>query len=513
LTELLKPSKADILDQLSRILRSQVFRDSEMLRNFLAFIVQEATNDNTAGLKQYNIAINAFGRNPDFDATIDPIVRIQASRLRRNLELYYREEGQEDKVHILLPKGSYIPVFSFAEHEHKPGEGHTSESNSIAVYPFKNLGGDNDRQYIVDGFSQELLMELSRYKDIRVIRVKDEVIDCTKLSLSRFSLEGSIRFGKESNKISIEVSDNHNNQVIWSDQKKFDFRDCEPIQVQEVIARSVAQKIADINGIICEKLQSESNWEHTHDLTAYDAFLHFHEYNKNPTERNANEILEKVNTAVQRDPAFGPGFAVLANIYTDIYIFGLDREHLKLALEYGKKAVELQANNQVCQLYYAFPLMVADRLVEAEKHLKYGHQLNRNATYFTGSIGWLYSLMDQFDPGFKLIRDCMKTDFQYPKWLHLGTFLYYLDKGDYNRMLVEANMFDTPGLFWSPLLKLISYQKLSQPEQAMQQLRDLTDNKPDFIGHAKEYIRCLVKSDDLSKQMIEAVHAVLKFSE
>ncbi len=78
-----------------------------MLRNFLSFIVQEAINDNASGIKQYNIAINAFGRNPDFDANIDPIVRIQASRLRRNLDLYIEEEGEHDKVRIVLPKGNY----------------------------------------------------------------------------------------------------------------------------------------------------------------------------------------------------------------------------------------------------------------------------------------------------------------------------------------------------------------------------------------------------------------------
>jgi hypothetical protein len=87
------PSENEILIQLAKILRSQVIRDSAMLRNFLSFIVKETLKPQGIHLKQYSIAVHAFNRSPDFDPTSDPIVRIQASRLRRILEQYYKEEG------------------------------------------------------------------------------------------------------------------------------------------------------------------------------------------------------------------------------------------------------------------------------------------------------------------------------------------------------------------------------------------------------------------------------------
>ena len=76
-------------------------------------------------------------------------------------------------------------------------------------------------------------------------------------------------------------------------------------------------------------------------------------------------------------------------------------------------------------------------------------------------------------------------------------------------MLNEANMLDTKDLIWNPLLKLISYQKLSEHDQAIQQLNDLMKINPEFIAHSKEYISCLVKSEELSMEMLEAVRAVL----
>ncbi len=81
------PSKQEVLSQLSEILRNAVFKKADMLRNFLSFIVREQTKEEGMVLKEYNIAVHAFGRNENFDPSSNPIVRIQAGRLRKKLAL------------------------------------------------------------------------------------------------------------------------------------------------------------------------------------------------------------------------------------------------------------------------------------------------------------------------------------------------------------------------------------------------------------------------------------------
>ena len=61
-----------------------------------------------------------FGRKDDFDALLDPIVRIQAGRLRRSLERYYLLAGKEDPIRIDLPKGTYVPTFRKQERVEAP---------------------------------------------------------------------------------------------------------------------------------------------------------------------------------------------------------------------------------------------------------------------------------------------------------------------------------------------------------------------------------------------------------
>jgi adenylate cyclase len=507
--------KNQILEQLSRILRSQVFRNSEMLRNFLSFIVQEIIKENGMALKQYSIAIHAFGRKDDFDSTADPIVRIQASRLRRNLEQYYREEGKNDPILISLPKGSYSPNIETRKNK-KEKSTSTAKSNaphhSLAVFPIKNLSANHDRQYIIDGFNEELLLELSRYKDLDVIRIEDTSNESTKKSYAGFSLEGSLRFGGNAVKISFHITDNINSVIFWSYQEKFNLEDCDLISVQEKVATSVAQQIAGISGVISEKIYLESNWESTHDLDAYTVYMHFYRYNKNPTEKNANYLLEKISHLIERKPDFAPGWAVLCNLYTDAYMFGLDRSHLEQGLSFGRKAIDLQPNNQVCQAYFAYALMINDQVKEAINHFEIALKLNPNAAYYAGAIGWAYCLMGKLSEGYELIRKSMRGDFQYPKWFHMGLFLYHLDRNEYEKALIEVNQLDKPELYWSHLIKLVACQKLALTKQATIHLQDLMKIKPDFFERPMEFIQALIKSKSLSEDIYETFQSVVKAS-
>src|SRR3954471_16999512 len=107
-----EPFAADVRQHLDRVLRSPHFDGSTRSREFLRYVVEEVLAGRGAYLKQAAIAVEVFGRQPDFDAVIDPIVRVQAGRLRRSLERYYLLSGDADALRIELPKGSYAPVFT-----------------------------------------------------------------------------------------------------------------------------------------------------------------------------------------------------------------------------------------------------------------------------------------------------------------------------------------------------------------------------------------------------------------
>src|SRR5216684_3292683 len=99
--------------QLDRILASAIFANAERASSFLRFVVERALEGHSGEIKESVIAVEVLGRNPSsFDSKSDPIVRVEAGRLRDRLSSYYQGEGEADHVLIALPKGGYVPEFS-----------------------------------------------------------------------------------------------------------------------------------------------------------------------------------------------------------------------------------------------------------------------------------------------------------------------------------------------------------------------------------------------------------------
>ena len=105
------PSQEEVRQQLERILSSPEFRLPERARRFFEFVVTETLEGRREYLKAFTIAQAVFGRDANFDAQQDPCVRIEAGRLRRELEHYYLTAGGADRVIITIPLGGYTPVF------------------------------------------------------------------------------------------------------------------------------------------------------------------------------------------------------------------------------------------------------------------------------------------------------------------------------------------------------------------------------------------------------------------
>src|SRR5262245_25057871 len=106
-----RPSDAEVRTHLARLLHNERFTRSEGLCRFLRHTIEETLAGRGAGIKEQVLGIEVFGRGDQFDARLDPIVRVQASRLRARLKAYYESEGSSESIIVEYPKGSYTPIF------------------------------------------------------------------------------------------------------------------------------------------------------------------------------------------------------------------------------------------------------------------------------------------------------------------------------------------------------------------------------------------------------------------
>ena len=121
-----------VQEQLERILGSSDFDASERNRRFLRYVVDEMLAGRGERIKAYGIATSVLERDESFDPQTDPIVRIEASRLRRSLDRYYLTAGRSDRIRITIPKGSYVPNVEYTAADTPPDAQRTANSDAAA---------------------------------------------------------------------------------------------------------------------------------------------------------------------------------------------------------------------------------------------------------------------------------------------------------------------------------------------------------------------------------------------
>ena len=106
------PDEHQIRAQLDKVLGSPNFVASRRLADFLTFIAERTLQGRSDSIQQSTIAREVYRRNDDFDPASDPLVRVEATRLRKSLAQYYHGEGRSDPVLIAIPLRSSVPKFT-----------------------------------------------------------------------------------------------------------------------------------------------------------------------------------------------------------------------------------------------------------------------------------------------------------------------------------------------------------------------------------------------------------------
>ena len=99
--------------QLGRLVESPSFRSSKRCRLFLEHAIAHALSPNAAPLKEREVGMQVFGREPSYDTAADPVVRVTAGEIRRRLGQYYAEPAHQRELRVELPAGSYTPTFTW----------------------------------------------------------------------------------------------------------------------------------------------------------------------------------------------------------------------------------------------------------------------------------------------------------------------------------------------------------------------------------------------------------------
>jgi TolB-like protein/Tfp pilus assembly protein PilF len=474
-TEITQIDPSLVTEQVERILKSKVFEAATRSQAFLQYVVEKSLANSPP--KEYAIAVDVFGRGTEYDPTVDSTVRVEAGRLRSRLREYYAGEGQGDSLHIEVPKGSYAAVFTVRDTEEgryrqlQPGladpqaakgaaeteakakaadapaaearNGHLrmragilacllalvvavaawflqkrvgaiKPIRSIAVLPLQNLSGDPKQEYFADGMTDELITELARIPNLRVVSRTSVMRDKgSGKSLRQIAqelgvdaiIEGSVVRADDRVRITTQLIDARDDKHLWA--QSFEGHLSDVLSLQDDVAREIAfQTKTALTPSVQSQLASPKHVNpEAHDAylrgrffverrdgkaaASYfrkaislnpeyaaahaglaEALITMHEAGGAPVNEVMPDAIAAAKRAIELDPNDGEGYTALGTIDT-VFLWDWDAAERNL-----RRGIELSSNSALAEIRYAIYLTVRARSEEAIAHMRKAVELD-----------------------------------------------------------------------------------------------------------------------------------------
>ena len=504
-----------IRSQLERILGHEEFRATDKMREFLRFVVEQTLAGNARHLKGYTIAVEVFGRGEEFDAAHDPVVRIQAGRLRRAMERYYLVAGGRDPIRIEIPKGGYVPVFSEG-----PSAGATRGDRPqrrrsragwpcVLVQPFEDMTGDPALAYLGPGLATELCIGLGSCPEFRVMLSDPQVTNAgTAQARPDFVVRGSVRRQGQEAKVVVQLIGAESGEQFWVDSIRAPLDDDGLITFQEDAANAITAHIAGEHGVIFRVVSGRRTDAAKREMSSYQAILKAYAYHQRVDEASYAEALTALTEAHRADPGCGLVCTMLAIMYADnlaMEFFDPGQTPLDEALHLAHEGVRLEPGNQLSRLVLARLHVLDEDLAAGLSEAEAALALHPDSMLFMDAIGYVMCLLGDFERGLPLVRRAIAENPYYRRFVHYATWLDAYRRGDDEGALAETPWLNGVGYFWDPLARAASLGQLGRKAEARAAVRELLELKPDFARRGRLLVRRYVKDPGLHRRIVEGL--------
>jgi serine/threonine protein kinase/Tfp pilus assembly protein PilF len=388
--------------------------------------------------------------------------------------------------------------------------------NSIAILPFDNVSGDSDMEYLSDGITENLINNLSRLSNLRVMsryavfRYKGQEIDPQYVGRElnvRAVLLGQVLLQGENLKISLELVDTQDNRQLWGEHYDRQFDDI--MVLQEEISKQILKKLqVQLNSVENDQLTKH----YTENSEAYQLYLRGRYFWNTYTREGLAKSIEYFHQAIEIDPNYALAYAGLADTYSIVasWYTGSD-EDMNKAEAYAKKALEL--DNSIAEVHYTIArkklfydwdwttagteavsaiklnpnyslgydvygiyLGLTGRIDEAVQQMEKAVELAPIQHHQNCNLGWIYYYSQQYDRAIEQAKKTLELE-EYCSFENLWIAYAYNQKGMHEEALSELNKMDSQEENWTPRLSELAYTYAlsGQKDEAQKILAKLED--------------------------------------
>jgi len=506
---------------MTRILESPLFLGSIILKDFLTYIVDETLLGNEEGLKEYVIATSVLKKGEDFNPQVSAIVRIHARRLRKRLDDYYLNEGVNDPIRISVPKGRYIPVFETKPAKATPASDdmHTNNRDKemkpvIAVLPCTLLNHPEDLGVICSVLSRDLSMALTRSLEMGVLPFSSAKTAFEKLGNYRdfgtqlgvdYILTGSCLMEEDRTKYSVELISIHNRQILWAESFYLNIAIKFETQEYRNIIRKVIAMTCGYQGLVYRDM---FKYFEPKDYGKYYALYWHNYYHQRFSEEAFHETLGAVNYGLEQNPKNSLLLAIKGELLLNLLTMDVQGEidYLMVGTQLVEEAIGVNQNCQHAFQVLAWSCMLRHDKEEFIRAIEKTISINPNDVMYSGSAGFGYVCMGEYDKGLDLMSEAMSLNPYYPWNLSVAFALYYIVQEDYKEAFYWAKMINRKALIWDPLLRCCTLGYLGRTQEAADTCQEIISLAPNFPERAKTIVHAFLFDKELQASILHGLH-------
>jgi adenylate cyclase len=509
-------------EALDRILSSPDFKASKRRKRFLRFVVEASLSGRSDTIKAYTIAVNVFKRGADFNPQVDPIVSVEAGRLRRALAHYYATAGKSNRLRIEIPKGTYVPRFvepsappetmerrSYQRRSQDRAEKRTSGTGEpgIAVIAFRNLSPHKDQDFYAAGLSGQIVANLYGYKEFIIVgplagayldNPHPDIIDIGKQYGVNFVLSGSVQARGDTLRVTAWLLDAESGANLWVERFDRDLTATNLYAIEDEITQRIVATLGDRIGVITRVLVKRSKEKACKDLTAFEAMLKMYHWGIVLTEEAFFEAWRALQHAVKKVPDHAGCKAMLADVYASDYLseIGLVRDRMASAERLVREAVHLDPQSPDARWIMGFVHFLNRNPTQFVKEFEAALALNPNNPMILAIYGLFLPGLGQWDQSIDLIERARTLNPQLSAQYHIPPMLNDYRQGEFDQAYARSLHVETPGVYWQPLLRAAVLGELGRKADARPYVEALLKMQPTFNARGRELMRRLFYSDE-----------------
>jgi tetratricopeptide (TPR) repeat protein len=466
---------AEIRSQLDLILRSRAFIQSHRIRRFLQFVVEESLLGQPHRLKEYLIGLEVFDRREAFDPRVDSIVRVEARRLRYKLEEYYRTEGREDAIRIVLRKGSYVPIFEYRSSSNGVGTVSPRRSMEIGLFSLLNATSEEGAAEAIaaaEEIQRRLAHVLIKEGCFQVVVVKSPnhaqtgeapssagiTPPASGSSTADYLIEGSMELHQDGIRLLLQLQQGVDGSYIWSETADVRLQDLSGIdQLAQQLVRDLGAPARE--GVVARRQSDRKE--------SCDAYLQGRYHWKLATPDSIRNSVAFFSKAVENDPNYAAAWAALSEALLVSSVFGLlppsdsdarmkeaalratslnpslPEAHVALGAvmslldwewaagaEELQKGIHLDKSDPIAHLALGIQLACRGAQESAVAEVERALEVDPAALFPNFVLGWIYGVCRRFDEAIAqhTLVSRLATDYGLP---HLGLGMAYAGKGQF----------------------------------------------------------------------------------